>query len=225
MSTSPIKVYLVIPAYNEGKNIETVLSSILPFYQEVVVVDDGSLDNTAELVGKFKVKLLRHATNRGQGAALRTGTKYAFISGADIVVHFDADGQFLVSDINKFIDACVSGADIVFGSRFLEQTTQMPWFKEQIIMPLARLVNSLFFGIKLTDPQSGFRAFKREAFAKILWQQDGMAHCTEILHRASAAGLVVREVPITVIYHDFGQKLSGGFRILKDFFIYSLINK
>lgn len=225
MSTEQIKTYLVIPAYNEAKNIQAVLRAVLPCYPNVVVVDDGSSDNTSELVKAFDVNSLRHATNRGQGAALRTGTKFAFANGADAVVHFDADGQFLVEDVAAALELIRKGeSDIVFGSRFIGRTTKMPWFKEFVIMPVARLVNRLFFGINLTDPQSGFRAFNARAFDKILWQHDGMAHCTEILHRASGSDLVIREVPITVIYHDFGQRLSGGFKIVKDFIIYSLIN-
>lgn len=219
------RTFFVIPAYNEAGNIKAVLDDVLNRYENVIVVDDGSSDATQEIVNMSGAILLRHVTNRGQGAALRTGTKFAFEQGADIVVHFDADGQFLVEDVAKAI-AIVENkeADIIFGSRFIHKTTDMPWLKERVIMPLARIVNRIFFGINLTDPQSGFRVFNAEAFGKILWQHDGMAHCTEILHRASRSRLIIKEVPITVIYHDFGQRLSGGFKIIKDFIIYSLIS-
>lgn len=225
MFTEQIKTYLVIPAYNEGKNIKIVLDEALAKYPNVVVVDDGSIDNTAEVINATKATLLRHVTNRGQGAALRTGTKFAFASGADIVVHFDADGQFLVDDIELALKPLIAGeANMALGSRFINNTTEMPWFKEYAIMPMARLFNQVFFGLNLTDPQSGFRAFNASAFDKILWQQDGMAHCTEILHLAAKNKITIVEVPITVIYHHFGQRLSGGFKIIKDFIIYSLIN-
>ncbi|MEI8361196.1 MAG: glycosyltransferase family 2 protein [bacterium] len=225
MSINKNKIYLIIPAYNEAKNIGEVLATALKIYSDIVVVDDGSSDETAAIVSLFNVHLLRHVTNRGQGAALRTGTKFAVFNGADIIVHFDADGQFLIDDIEVAIKKIVlDKVDLVFGSRFLNDNTKMPWFKKNIIMPLARLVNKLAFNINLTDPQSGFRVFTAKSFEKIIWQQDGMAHCTEILHRATRSGLTLAEVPITVIYHDFGQRLSGGFKILKDFFIYSLIN-
>ncbi|NTU98939.1 glycosyltransferase family 2 protein, partial [Candidatus Falkowbacteria bacterium] len=215
------KVYCIIPALNEEKNIVPVIKSVLPVVDCVVVVDDGSKDNTAALSQDAGATVLRHVINRGQGAALRTGTRFAVQCCADIIVHFDADGQFLSEDIATVIAPIVRNeAQIVFGSRFLlKKSTNMPKAKEYLIMPLARLVNRLLFKVELTDPQSGFRAFTPEAFKKIAWQQDGMAHASEIRAKSVRSGFVVTEVPITVIYHHFGQKFSGGFKILKDLLI------
>jgi len=90
-------------------------------------------------------------------------------------------------------------------------------------MPLARLVNRLFFNIKLSDPQSGFRVFSKEAAQKIEIKNDGMAHCSEILHQLFKNKLKIEEVPITVVYHEFGQKFSSGFKIIKDLLIRKII--
>jgi glycosyltransferase involved in cell wall biosynthesis len=191
----------------------------------VIVVDDGSTDETHVVAEAGGAVVLRHLVNRYQGAALRTGTKYAIQEGFSYIVHFDADEQFRAEDIEIVVAPLIaSQADIVFGSRFLDNTTVMPVLKKKIIMPLARLVNSLAFGVNLTDPQSGFRAFRADAYPQLAWQHDGMAHCSEILHRAHQRQLRIVEVPITVIYHEFGQKLSSGFRIIKDLLLARFIN-
>ena len=118
---------------------------------------------------------------------------------------------------------CDGSADAVLGSRFLTKKSKLPKSKEYIIMPLARLVNRLFFGIKLSDPQSGFRALSRKSAEKLTIENDGMAHCTEIIHKLFKNNDRIVEVPITVVYHEFGQKLSGGFKIIKDIIIQKLI--
>jgi polyprenyl-phospho-N-acetylgalactosaminyl synthase len=222
------KVFCVIPAYNEAKNIEKIVAEVKPLVNRVVVVDDGSSDNTFSLANIGGIDLLRHIINRGQGAALRTGTDYSLAKGADIVVHFDADGQFLSQDIARVIKPIEIGtSQVVYGSRFLDQEANisMPILKRYLIMPLAKAVNKIFFKIDLTDPQSGFRALSKEALNKIRWQQDGMAHCSEIMLLVKKNNLKVTEVPIQVIYRRFGQNFFSGIKILKDLFIALLINQ
>lgn len=221
-----LKVFCIIPALNEEKNILEVVNSVRPHVSEIVVVDDGSEDGTAHIAEtSHGATLLRHIINRGQGAALETGTRYALMKGADAIVHFDADGQFLAEEIKDIIEPIKRGeADAVFGSRFLNKKSAIPFFKKNIIIPLARLANFIFLGIKLTDPQSGFRALAREAAEKIRIKQDGMSHCSEILYKAHKENLKIKEIPITVIYHNFGQRFSGGFKILKELFLGRLIH-
>ncbi|MFH1413014.1 MAG: glycosyltransferase family 2 protein [bacterium] len=219
-----MKVFCVIPAFNEAKHISNI-AKVKEKVNEVILVDDCSDDNTLELAKQRNVTVLHHIVNRGQGAALRTGTNYAINHGSDqdIIVHFDADGQMRAEDIHKVIEPLKHRADIVFGSRFLDNSTKMPRFKKHVIMPLAKLVNKIFLNVNLTDPQSGFRAMTIEAAKKLNWQQDGMAHCSEILLLAHKRKLKITEVPITIIYKNFGQKLSGGVRIIKDLIIAKLI--
>lgn len=240
-----MKIVCVIPAYNEAKRVGPVIKDVLPLVDLVVVVDDASHDNTAQVAEIAGATVLKHFINRGQGAALRTGTHYALGIGADIIIHFDADGQFRASDLEALTAPLKTNeADIVFGSRFLlasakpsgedglaspkpldeggKPGNKMPWTKHYLIMPLATLVNRVFFGIKLTDPQSGLRAFSARASQQLNWREDRMAHCSEILWLAHHHHLRIKEVPITVIYHDFGQPFSGGFKILKDLFLNKL---
>ncbi len=220
------KIFCVIPAYNEEKNIEAVIRQVKPLVDRVVIVDDGSSDNTAKAAAKSGAVLLKHIINRGQGAALRTGTEYSLSHGAEIIVHFDADGQFLSKDIEKIVAPLKAGrAEVVFGSRFLSGGKfKMPFLKKRLIMPLARSVNKIFFGIKLTDPQSGFRAMTAAAARRVSWRQDRMAHCTEIMFQVKKNNLKVVEVPIEVIYRHFGQNFGDGLKILKDLFLAMLVN-
>jgi len=220
------KIFIIIPAYNESNSILQVINAIKAVDNtwNIVVVDDCSDDNTVELIQQTDAIVLRHIINRGQGAALKTGTDYAIINGADIIVHFDADGQFVASEIQEVIAPVLNGeADIAFGSRFLSASggkkSAVPWFKKHVILGLAKVVNQIFLGINLTDPQAGFRAFSGAAAKKINWQQDRMAHCSEIMQLAFKHKLRIREVPITVIYRTFGQKFSGGLKILEELFL------
>lgn len=220
-----MKVVCVIPAWNEEKNIVKVIKDVRSKVDEIVVVDDASTDNTYKLCKDQNVTVLRHVINRDQGAALKTGNDYALLHGADIVVHFDADGQFLAEDINEAVAIIKKdNADVVFGSRFLGKDSNMPWVKKNILFPIARRVNYFLLGIKLSDPQSGFRVMSRYAIEAVPVTQRGKAHCSEILHNVFKANLRVKEVPITVIYNRFGQNFSGGIRIVKDLLIAKLIN-
>jgi glycosyltransferase involved in cell wall biosynthesis len=217
-------IICVIPAYNEAPHIGRVIAKVKPFVDRIIVVDDHSADATSLEAEKAGALVVRHLINRGQGAALRTGTKLALDEGADIIVHFDADDQFQAEDIPAMVAPLLAGeADAVLGSRFLGHAN-LPKLKRHLIMPLARLANRLFFNIRLSDPQSGFRALARPCAARLRIENDGMAHCSEILHRLFRQGERVVEVPITVIYHEYGQKLSGGFKILKDLIIQKFLD-
>lgn len=220
-----MKIFCIIPAYNEAETITEVIKKVKPVVNKVVVVDDGSIDKTYELAKKQGAIILKHIINRGQGASLATGNQYALDRDADIIVHFDADGQFLAQEIKDVIAPIELGqADIVFGSRFLGKKSNMPWLKKYVIIPLAHLVNKIFIGVTLTDPQNGFRALSRLAAQKIKIEQDGMAHNSEIIFKAFDNKLRIEEVPITIIYHNFGQKFSDGLKIIKDLILARLIN-
>jgi glycosyltransferase involved in cell wall biosynthesis len=221
-----MKIICVIPAWNEEKNIAKVIAGVRPFVDEIVVIDDGSQDNTALAAEAAGATTFRHPINRGQGAALQTGNDYALEHGADIIVHFDADDQFLATEIKDMIAPLIVGrADIVFGSRFLGKKANLPPVKKYLIMPLAQIFTRVILGIKLSDPQNGFRAMSRLAAEKIRINNREMAHNSEIQIKAFREKLRVAEVPITVIYHHFGQKLSGGFKVAKDLFIHKIISK
>lgn len=219
-----MKTICVMPAYNEEKHIASAISSVKPYVDEVIVVDDCSSDRTAEIVKKTQALLISHPINRGQGAALQTGTSLALKRGAQIIIHFDSDNQFKAEEIPEMV-APIKSQEVqaVLGSRFLDKKSDIPSFKKHIIMPLAKSINRIFFNIKLSDPQNGFRALSREAAEKLNIKNDGMAHCSEILHQLHKHKIKIKEVPITVTYHEFGQKFSGGVRIIKDLIIKKII--
>ena len=221
-------IFCIIPAYNEEKNILKVVKDVINEVDKVIIVDDASIDNTINLLKNNiiskKLTILKHIINRGQGASLQTGNDYAIANNAKIIIHFDADGQFLAKEIKDIIKPIKDKqADIVLGSRFLEKKSKMPWLKEKIIMPLARLINRIFAKNTLTDPQSGFRAMNDYAINKLRIEQDRMAHCSEIINKITINNLKVKEVPITVIYNEFGQKFSGGINIIKDLIVGQLL--
>ena len=218
-----MKIFVVVPAWNEESRIRPVLESLVSLPYEVIVVDDGSTDRTAAIVKEFPVYLLKHKINREQGAALQTGNDFALSKGADIIVHFDADGQFLVEEIKDLVEPILQGeCDIVFGSRFLGKKSDIPWLKKKILLPIAKLVNRVLFGIKLSDPQSGFRVLSRRAAEQIVIEQDDYAHCSEIASKAYEYKLRIKEVPMTVIYHRFGVGLGEGIKIVKDLLLAKL---
>ena len=219
-----MKIFCIIPAYNEEKTISKVIKEVKNYIENIIIVDDGSSDNTHELAKKENVTVLKHIINRGQGASLQTGNDYALINNADIIVHFDADGQFSPKEIKDIINPLIRrDADIVFGSRFLGKKSNMPKFKKYLIIPLAHLFNKIIIGKTLSDPQSGFRALSKKAAKKIKIENDGMAHCSEIIHKSFKNKLNIKEVPITVFYNEFGQHFGGGIKIIKDIFLSKLI--
>jgi len=214
-----------MPAYNEAKSIAKVVNNLKAFVNEIIVVDDASIDNTADIAKQAGSLVIKHVINRGQGAALRTGTTLALERGADIIIHFDADDQFQATDIPNMLKPILEEkADAVLGSRFLGIDSNLPAIKKNVIMPLARLINHLFFNIRLSDPQSGFRVLSRKSALKLKIDNDGMAHCTEIIYKLFKNKDRIVEVPIKVIYHEYGQKFSGGLKIIKDLIIQKLIS-
>jgi glycosyltransferase involved in cell wall biosynthesis len=195
------------------------------YVNDVLVINDGSKDNTKKLAQEAGAKVISHIINRGQGAGLETGNEYARRHNYDVAVHFDADGQFLAEEIDDILKPITQDAyPISFGSRFLNKKSQMPWFKKHVIMRIAKAINYIFLGVKTSDPQSGFRAMGKEALEKIRIENDGMAHCSEILAKTHKYGFVFKEVPITVLYNEFGQSLGSGFKTVKDLII-NKINK
>jgi len=220
------KVWIVIPAYNEGKNISGVISQLKEITPNIVVVDDCSADNTNEIVKSLNVKLLSHLVNRGQGAALQTGMEFALGQGAEIIVHFDADGQMQVKDIAKVITPIIENqADIVFGSRFLNKNNKIPWTKKYLILLPAKIFNWLFTGIKLSDAHCGFRALSKNAAKKICITQDNMAHATEILDQVRLYNLKYQEAPVEILYHEYGQRFGSGLRIIRDLILAKIVRK
>ena len=220
-----MKIIAVIPAYNEEENNAAVVGAVRPFVSEIAVVDDASSDRTSERALAAGAAVIRHVINRDQGAALETGSRYALEQGADIVLHIDADGQHRPEEIPDILRPIIEGrADIVFGSRFMGKRSDLPKLKRYVFFPVARLVNRLLLGVRMSDPQSGFRALSSAAMSAIRIENDGKAHCSEIMHKAAKSSFRVLEVPIRVIYSRFGLSFGGGIRIVKDLLIKKIIS-
>jgi glycosyltransferase involved in cell wall biosynthesis len=214
-------VLVVIPAYNEAEKVGRVIRGLFEHgYSDVLVVDDGSKDSTSSEAEKAGAKVIKHKINRGQGAALETGDQYARSVKALTVVHFDADGQFNPIDISAGIKAMnEKGVDIIFGSRFLDSRSKIPWFKKYFLLRVARWINFVFSGILLSDAHNGFRIMNQNALSKIVFKHDRMSHNTEVLKLVKKSGLKHAEVPVEVKYTDYGQGLFGGFKIIYDLLI------
>jgi glycosyltransferase involved in cell wall biosynthesis len=220
-------VWVVLPAYNEGKRLGATLAGLCPDWPNVVVVDDGSRDDTAAVAERYPVWQLRHAVNRGQGAALQTGLDFALGRGAEVVVTFDSDGQHDAAEIERLVEPVRSGkADVALGSRFLGGTVGMPW-PRRVVLLLGVWFTRGFSRIRVTDTHNGFRAFSRAAAASLRLTHDRMAHASEILDRIRELRLRFVEVPVTVRYFDEtlakGQSSWNAFRIVGELLLGRLI--
>lgn len=216
----------VVPAYNEEKRIGSVVRSLFEHVDKVVVVDDCSQDNSSFEAEKAGAIVLCHEINRGQGAALETGHDYAREVDADYILHFDGDGQFDVADIKPALAKLKeSQVDVLFGSRFLDSRSKIPWFKKKILLPIARLVNRFFTKSKLSDVHNGFRILNKRALDKIKITQDRMAHATEIPALVKKHNLQYVEFPVKVTYHEYGQRAGSGFKIVRDLLLGRFVKK
>ncbi len=214
-----MKVVAVIPAYNEAGKVGEIVRSLLPYVNETIVIDDGSKDETATVAYAAGAIVCRLIINRGQGAALRAGFIKALARGADIVVTFDADGQFDPADISKLVAPIIKNeVDIVLGSRMLG-TDNMPLVKK-MLLHLAIWLTNAFSGLSLTDTHNGLRALSRAALEQLHLNQDRMAHASEIIDQIAINHWRYLEVPVTLRYTEYslrkGQKFGDYFKILAD---------
>ena len=221
MSGQRTGTWVVIAAFNEGKVIREVVSEVVKAGWNVVLTDDGSRDNTAEMARMPGVVVLRHAVNRGQGASLQTGIDYALRRGATSIVTYDADGQHNCGDIPALV-AALETADIALGSRFLGKDIEGASSRRVAMLKTATAVSNKLSGMTLTDSHCGFRAFRATAAPRLRITQDRMAHASELLRKIKTSGMRVTEVPVTVRYTEHSMsKGQGGIqavRILFDYF-------
>ena len=226
VSTETNSVIVVIPAYNEATVVGAVVDRVRQVCAQVVVVDDGSTDNTGHVARLAGATVVRHAINLGQGAALQTGITHALRSGAQFIVTFDADGQHDPGDITRLVDAITDrNVDVALGSRFTGSAVNMPTSRRWLLHG-ARCANFAMTGLMLTDAHNGVRAFTRNAAQQIRIHQSQMAHATEIIAQIAKLHLSYVEVPVTVHYTEYslekGQRISNSFNILVDLFLRGL---
>jgi len=199
------RVYIIIPVYNEEKVIRSVLSEVKKAgFHHIIVVDDGSTDNTSKEAQKEHSMIVRHALNRGKGAAIKTGIETAKQLGASLIVTFDGDGQHDPKDIEKLITVLDSGYDVVLGSRFLLHQ-EIPFYK-RMANYIANCITYLLYGIWVTDSQSGLRAYTMRTFTNVDTHNDRYGFDTEILRTIRKNHLSYKEIPMCVRYTDYSQK-------------------
>jgi len=208
-------IAVTIPAYNEGAVIRSVIERVRACgYPQVVVVNDGSKDNTRAEAIAGGAAVVSHPINRGAGAAAQTGILYARKHGIQYLVQIDADGQHYPEDIEKMAAGMVAAqSDIVIGSRWIERSEGVPATRVAYNR-LSNIFTNLFCQSNYTDSQSGMRLLNRRAIERIDLHLDGFGYCSEMLVHAEELGLQVSEVPIRVAYTEYsmskGQDLQMG---------------
>lgn len=220
-----MNILAIIPAYNEGEKIGEVVSGLknkanLPL--DILVVNDGSKDETASRAVETGAMVISHAINRGQGAALKTGIDFAIKKNYQTVIFFDADGQMDPVEAYNLNLKLNEGYDVVLGSRNIGRVIDMP-LSTKIVKRLALIFTRLTSGLNLTDTHNGFQAWRISALSQIKLDQDRMAHASQILNEISRLKLKYCEVPVTIKYTDYskrkGQRLWNSFNILWDLLI------
>lgn len=215
--------YIVIPAYNEATTISGVVRDLVASWPRVVVIDDGSTDGTGEAALEAGAHVLRHAVNRGQGAALQTGFDYSLRAGARYLVTFDADGQHPSDELDRLLEPVLSGrVEVALGSRFLGVESEIP-FVRKAMLRAAVIFTRAVSGLRITDTHNGLRALSREAAQGLALRADRMAHASEILDQIAGLGFTWSEVPVRVRYTRHsrrkGQRSLDAFRVLIDYLL------
>lgn len=214
---------IIVPAYNEAGVIEATLHDIQSQLREkkleadIVVVDDGSQDETGRVAKQDGAFVLTHRRNCGLGAALMTGIEFAKRHDYQTCLTFDSDGQHDAHDIPKALAQLATGHDVVIGSRFLGSSSDMPLLR-RILLYTSNWITWLFFGVKTTDSQSGFRAFSRRAITSLELRSNRMEVSSEFFGEIRRLHLRYCEIPIHIRYTNYslqkGQSNLNSFNIL-----------
>lgn len=213
--------WVIIPLYNEGEVITDVIAKVRAAFDQVVCVDDGSTDGSADLAAAAGARVVRHPFNLGQGASLQTGFDYALSDPTmKYVVTFDADGQHQIADAIGMVERLrVGEADVVFGSRFLDERSK-PSLGKKIVLQAAVGYTNLTTHTRLTDAHNGLRAISRPVLEQIRITQNRMAHASELVAQIGASKASYVEHPVHILYSDYskakGQSLWNSINILAD---------
>ena len=195
-----MKITVGIPAYNEEKNIAKIIVKLKKTVDQIIVCDDGSTDSTYAIAESLGAIVINHPKNLGYGSAIRSIFLKAREINAEVLVTIDADGQHKIEDVKKVIKPIVDGqADISIGSRFLEEGDNSPKYRKLGIKIITKVTNSSL-SEKITDAQSGFRAYNNKVLQSLTPSDTGMGISTEILIKSSNLGLKIAEVPTEIQY-------------------------
>lgn len=213
------RVFIVIPAKDEGTRLGGVLEKLhFLGYQDVVVVDDASRDDTESVARSWGAQVLKHRINLGAGAATQTGISFALEKGAEIIVTIDADHQHCPTDVPRIVRHLVdTNADFVLGSRFLQPGNRIP--KTRVVYnKIANWINFLLTGLNVTDSQTGFKVFTAAYARNLEITHNGFEFCIEMLDHARKENSRIEEFPVRVFYTketmQKGQNLLTGIKML-----------
>jgi glycosyltransferase involved in cell wall biosynthesis len=199
-------IWVVVPAYNEEKYVKRVIRKVLKHTSNVIVVDDGSLDNTTAESQSIAPYTLTHRVNLGKGAALKTGCDFAFNTlKAEAIVIMDADDQHDPAELPLFIAELKKGESVVFGTRRVDK--EMPWLRS-LSNKMASILVKLFFGAYIPDIPSGYKAFTRQAYKQLRWSAVDYAVELELAARTARFRLPFSTVCIKTIYHDMNKGMT-----------------
>ena len=195
-----MKITVGIPAYNEEKNIAKIIVHLKKIADQIIVCDDGSTDSTSAIAESLGAIVINHPKNLGYGSAIKSIFLRAREINADMLVTIDADGQHKIEDVKSVIKPIVDGhADISIGSRFLKEGDGVPNYRKLGIKVITKVTNSSLSD-KITDAQSGFRAYNKKVLQSLIPSDSGMGISTEILIKSSNLGLKIAEVPTEIQY-------------------------
>jgi glycosyltransferase involved in cell wall biosynthesis len=204
-----LNIVAIIPAYNEGQRIFDVVKDTQRHIQQVIVIDDGSHDDTVAYAEKAEALVIRHPHNLGKGAACRSGFHGAMKLNCDAIIMLDGDGQHAPSDLPKFIDTLKQNPErtgIVVGNR-MSDTKDMPIARYLTNKTLSSLI-SLLAGTKIIDTQCGFRLIHRRVLEGVAYENNRYDAESEILVRAARAGFSIEEIPVQTIYNGEFSKIN-----------------
>ena len=223
-----MKITIGIPAYNEEKNIAKIIVQLKKVADQILVCDDGSTDSTSEIAESLGAIVIKHPKNLGYGSAIRSIFLKSREINAEILVTIDADGQHKIEDVKKVTKPIVDGqADISIGSRFLEEGDNAPKYRKLGINIITKVTNSSL-SEKITDAQSGFRAYNNKVLQSLTPSDSGMGISTEILIKSSNLGLKIAEVPTEIQYEgetSSQNPVSHGTEVLMSTLKYISIEK
>ena len=212
----------IVPIYNEATVIEDCIADLRTIFSNILVIDDGSTDDSASKAKKSGAQVIRHALNVGQGLAISTGFKW--VQGQNKfknIVTFDGDGQHIAHDALRLVEELEnSSLDIVFGSRFLGYEKSNTPAMKRIILKIVTKITNILTGIKLSDAHNGLRALTVEASKVVELTQAGMAHASQMISLTRQANLKYHEIPVNVLYTSYstkkGQSILNSVNIVAD---------
>ncbi len=215
----PVVICIVIPAFNSAPSLADIIGRIRHVWSdpEVIVVDDGSTDETAAVAADSRAKVIRHRMNRGKGAALRSGIQAACVAGADAIIQMDADGQHEPESLPAFVQAFERGeGDIIIGARSFGHGG-MPWPRRMSNTMTSRVLSRLC-GVTIPDSQCGYRLIGRRVAERVQPKSNAFDFESEYLILAARSGFRIGSVPIATVYGNELSRIHGWrdtFRFIK----------